>query len=998
MNRSIAGTFSLRIWKKPWVVLFLFASTVLVCVAGYISHRSITQGLQERFDFASLEVQALIEQRLNTYAQVLRGGVGVFYGGNEVTRQEWKSYSDALEIQKHFPGIQGVGFSVFIPQSDLKKHEAQIRGEGFPGYAVRPAGNRAEYHSIIFLEPFRDRNLRAFGFDMYSEDARREAMQRARDEDRLAMSGPVRLVQETDKKIQSGFLMYLPVYKKGFNPKTLEERRRSLLGFVYAPFRTQDFMEGILFRNLQGVAFEVFDVDSSGKSISMYRSNDDHEPDLKGELTSTFKLEHAGRTWHIRTYSLPEFFKHSDQWLPWSIISVGVFINLLLLVVIEVLLDRKHRVEELARTLTVSLKEKTERLELAVEGSQDGIWDWDLASGTLFLSRRWKDMLGYSESDIEDSFESWVQLLHPQDHESVMGQLNAFLEGCSNEYSLVHRLRKKDGSYAWIHAKGVAQRDEANRVLRMAGSHKDITDHKYYESLLIEAKDQALSTAKAKSEFLATISHEIRTPLNGIVGMADLLRQSSLNDLQEESVEAIVSASRHLRRILDDVLSFSKFEAGVFQLEESATSLPIVVAGVQREFAPFAERRGIEFVVESTVPDGVLYLLDEVRLRQILFNLVENAIKFTEHGSVYLKISRRCLEREKEELVFEVADTGVGIPEDLVTQVFDPFVQVDGSKTRQFGDAGLGLAICKKLVDAMSGEIGVESERGVGSRFFFRVPVKKAPQGMRPSESGREFESPMVVRSLNVLVADDNPMNQKVIVRQLQTLGIKAAVAADGMAAYDMISKKDFDLVLMDCHMPVLDGVAATRMIRALKGPMSTVPILGVTADILSDARQECIQAGMNGVLTKPYEIAELAKTVGELIGTSGLASHDNRLDEAVLDRLRLLNAPGEKDFAEELVEDFIRAFPAQISKFEQAYKAGDLELLLFYAHSFKSSAATIGARTIVELLRVLEDRVRMGSCDDLAMLIEEVSQRCASLAFHRQDFRPDDLVDVRNS
>jgi PAS domain S-box-containing protein len=424
----------------------------------------------------------------------------------------------------------------------------------------------------------------------------------------------------------------------------------------------------------------------------------------------------------------------------------------------------------------------------------------------------------------------------------------------------VHR---GDGREVWALLTAELIEDEHGRPLRLIGALQDITNRRRAEAAMAEAAGAAEAANTAKSAFLATMSHEIRTPLNGVLGMAQAMANDELSPVQKDRLDVIRQSGEALLAILNDVLDLSKIEAGKLDLEEIAFDLGDLVHGAQAAFTSLANKKGLSFALDVGQAEGV-YLGDPTRVRQILYNLISNALKFTATGEVRVSAAYR-----EGALRLAVADTGIGMTPEALSHLFNAFVQADATTTRRFGGTGLGLAISRQLAELMGGAIEVESAPGRGTTFEVSLPLRRTPARIVESPHA---DGPVVISSdlqqIRLLAAEDNPTNQLVLKTLLHQVGIQPVLVANGLQAVEAWEAGDFDVILMDVQMPELDGPGATEIIRrkeASSGRPRT-PIIGLTANAMSHQVEQYLAVGMDSVVTKPIDITKLFEALDALV------------------------------------------------------------------------------------------------------------------------------------
>jgi len=423
---------------------------------------------------------------------------------------------------------------------------------------------------------------------------------------------------------------------------------------------------------------------------------------------------------------------------------------------------------EALKLQTENLRRTEHRLQLALDGSNLAMWDWNLTTDQVYLSKNWSGMLGTGHSEKSVPFSELEELTHPEDRAGLRAIIDAAgREESDGFYSAEYRVRTAGGEWKWIQSQGkVVERDSSGRPLRMTGTNADVTARKIGEEELKRAKGAAEAANIAKSQFLANMSHEIRTPMNGVLGMTELLLQSELNETQHRLAKTVERSAGHLLEIINQILDFSKIEAGKIDLEHLAFNVLEIMEDVIHVFGERAQAKGLEIAcrVAPGVPDRLRG--DPVRLRQILVNLVNNAIKFTHEGEVIVSVEVTESSGESALLRIAVRDTGIGIPAEGQDRIFEPFSQADGSTTRNYGGTGLGLSIVRQLVELMGGNVGVDSKIGEGSTFWFTVNLASvsAQRAGRPNE---------ILRGLRVLLAVDNATNREILEHHCRAAGIE---------------------------------------------------------------------------------------------------------------------------------------------------------------------------------------------------------------------------------
>ena len=549
-----------------------------------------------------------------------------------------------------------------------------------------------------------------------------------------------------------------------------------------------------------------------------------------------------------------------------SILGLAFLAGLLSLVWVSVLRRRVRRQTEIIRLRLESEAALEKRLHYVIRATNDAIWDWDLVTQAISWSSAIQTTFRHASQEIGPGREWWFEHLHPEDRQRVESTRRAAIGGLATTWSEEFRFLRGDGTYAFVLDRGYIMRNDTGRPTRMIGAMMDISSRKQVENEMQRAKEAAETANRAKSEFLANMSHEIRTPMNGILGATELALSADLNPELREYLGMVKTSADSLLCIIDDILDFSKIEAGKLDLDPIPFRLRESLALTMKPLALRAHQKGLEFTcdVHPDVPEQLI--ADPTRLRQVIINLLGNAIKFTDRGEVGLEVGVDANEQDQLELHFRVHDSGIGIPAEKQNAIFEAFSQVDGSTTRRFGGTGLGLTISSRLVKLMGGRIWVESEPGRGSRFHFTAQARAA-RGTASLKAAQTAD----LAGLRALVVDDNATNRRILGEMLRRQGIVPTLAAGSTQATELVhqareSGQPLDLYIIDAHMPETDGFALIEQIGQYVSACNATIIMLTSGGQRGDAAR-VRKLGVAAYLTKPVAESELFDAILAALG-----------------------------------------------------------------------------------------------------------------------------------
>jgi PAS domain S-box-containing protein len=591
--------------------------------------------------------------------------------------------------------------------------------------------------------------------------------------------------------------------------------------------------------------------------------------------------------------------------------------------------------------------------------------NWEM----VFISDAIESISGYPASDfmLPDPKRSWMDGIHPED-KSQLQALEFFQHSFQLEYRVIHR----NGSVHWVLEQGEAVRNQTGEIVWIDGFIMDISQRKQMEVELLEAKNKAELAAESRSAFLANMSHEIRTPMNAIIGFSDLLMSSPLSAEQKKHLATIHGSAHSLLHLLNDILDSAKLEKGKLELELQDFSLPAVLDAVVSTLWIQARKKQLELRLELDPQLGEFYHGAPDRLRQVLTNLIGNAIKFTEQGSVLVKVAPTA----QQQLKFSISDTGIGIAADRLPHIFDAFTQADASMSRRFGGTGLGTTISKQLVELMGGQISVESTEDVGSCFEFCLPLK-AGKAIVAAQQGYIPALP----ALKVLIADDIQQNLELLTLLLQRAGHQVTAVTDGIEAVQAVQQHCFDLVLMDIQMPQLDGLKACQQIRQWEQAAARpiLPIIALTASVLDEDKTAAKEAGMQGFASKPIDFAALCFEIAQVLQIE--VQEPLSLQSQVTTTDQLLNLPKAMQLWGNLaaylpqLQLFLQQQLVQLQSCTLLLQQGNFQTVQQQAHAIKGVSANLALDPLSKVCAELEQAARQQQTARCSELLEKILQ-----------------------
>ena len=710
-----------RGWLSLWAwFLGAFITFVLLTLIAILSINASFTGDARSLFLTDIEraIDA-IEDKVKNSTDMLEGAKGLLVASNQVDRSEWERYTSVLRLNESIDGVQGVGYSIFIDEDELDFHTESIRSEGFPDYTLKPSGKRDAYTSIIYLEPFDERNQQAFGYDMFSNPIRRAAMESARDTGDPHMSGRITLVQEIDADVQPGFLLYVPFYKNNFPHKSLKQKQKNIVGYVYSAFRARDFIESILGKEgVNAIGLSIYDGPEEIPEQLLYDDVIRKEIDVtKARFIETRTIIAAGRTWTLTFVSSPDFGASVySRFILVGTALVGLIISLLFMMIFYTLHSSRSKALLYAEEVTVDLRAAKAKDKAILSSIGEGLVATDNDGRIVMVNSAFESLLGWKGDEIRGKKLSDVLEILDSETKEVLSSEALQDDHNQDNFTNVYLYKRKDGSsfpVSVIRAPIVLEKSKFGVVELF----RDITEE--------------LAVDRAKTEFVSLASHQLRTPLSAINWHAEMLLDGDMGELsapQKKGIEFIYEGNQRMVMLVHSLLNVSRLEMGTFGVVPVLVEVPELSQKVLANEVLRIKEKKLK-IVENYSKGISKFNTDYNLLAMVLNNLVTNAIKYSnKSGKVSIVISMidsgevSEISSEQDLLCIEVCDNGYGIPKEQQPFIFDKLFRADNVKEKDTDGTGLGLYIVKSIVETLGGVISFESEKEKGASFRVVLP------------------------------------------------------------------------------------------------------------------------------------------------------------------------------------------------------------------------------------------------------------------------------------
>jgi len=880
------------------LALTVFVTTYFRDSEQFQRHSEFRQQADEAAEKLSEELASSLHQlqALGTY----------FESGATVKREGFERISKRL--LQGSKSLGALAWVPYVPTGRRLSFEQIQRFSGYQDFSFRdrtstgdmiPSPPRNRHFPVYFIEPFPEFQT-IFGYDLASDRVLLTAMDNARD------NGTVTAVTKSNPTFD--VIAFRPVYKRDMRLNSVEARGKSLVGFVIGLFQMEDIVTRLFAQSLttQQLSLSIFSKPESPTEAltTLYASEPESLQnsdliDQHSDLEKSFNLEFGTQQWRVVIRPTADHDVYEISPGVWLVLLSGTLLVGFLVSLLGYGTYRDALTKRLIEERTRQLNEREHQYQLIFNATAEAIVTFERDGTITSLNGKTEHLFGYSRDELLGT--SMARLMPEQEWLTQQKHIAYIDTDAPTSFSQHRELTalKRDQSRFFMDL--AVTRFQHHETSLFVAVMRDITERrvtfqrlqlsqvelKNYineleasrqtmehqaEEIVTIAEEQNFLRTKAeaadnsKSEFLATMSHEIRTPLTSILGVSDLILDALNDPAQRENVLLIKRAGEGLLRIINDILDHSKLEAGKLHIEAIDFHLESTIKNTLEVLLHRADENDtfLDYEISKKLPYGIN--ADPQRIHQILVNLIGNAVKFTKNGRVSLKVMPDQLIGERSGLKFTITDTGIGISEQAQKRLFGKFEQEDASTTRTYGGSGLGLSICKMLVELMDGEIGVTSELGKGSTFWFSLPYGEVSSDVRPKVFSDQKLVYAASRPLNILLAEDNRVNRMLISNMLVNVGHQVDTADNGEMAVQAIKKRRYDLVLMDVRMPKLGGPEATEIIRRQEGEATRLPIIAVTADAMETHRGRFIDAGMDAVVAKPIELDKMLSTIDQVM------------------------------------------------------------------------------------------------------------------------------------
>jgi len=849
LNESASGSG----WKA---FILLLAGLVLTIASALYTVRIVESGSESDFTLLCRDIKSQIDYRLQSQSQLLRSGSSFFSAVDTVTHSKWAKFMEREQILKISPALQGVGFSLLVPKNQLEQHIQNIRKEGYPDYNIKPFGDREIYTSVVYCEPFH-----SFGFDMYSEPVRRNAMKNAQDSNEAAISAKVNLIMDSEKDLQTGFLMFFPIYHNGKQTNTIEERRAAIVGWVYVPCRMDDFMKGILNPcdsiGKNGIQLQIYDDDCNSPDSLLFNSQRNYFSGYHDLQSATLDLPVVfnGKKWKLCFSHSVEKFSYFNNKVIYVLI-VGIAISFLLFGLLISIINSRSSLVKTSRQLLSDLKESEIRFKMVADFSYDWeYWEERKDGRIIYMSPSCQRISGYKNEEFLSDNLLMKKIIHPGDSKLYdehfeKAHSTEYLHGTSE---FEYRIITKDGSIIYIAHLCTPVFDNHHNYFGKRVSIRDITERKRLETLLMQSEQELGKVVADKEKFISVLMSDLWNTFVYFSGLTKTMSQElqslTMAEIQQLAVNMRKSAN-NLYSLIDNLIQWARMRQRLVLLNQDVIQLLPVVIESLATIEESAKFREVE--LKYDIKDNLEVYADGKMLQTIIRNLVLYLLNITPEGG---KIIISAKHTEEGDVELSISDCDAVMSRRIDDKLFQSDIQTLAGNTGDAPGIGPGLQLCREIVEIQGGKIWADSEEGKGSTIHFTIACKVKKQEDIVVKESVTIDMPDSKINpeglgLKILIADNDKGSARLLSISSKHFSSEILSAESGAEAIETCrNNPDIDLVLMDIELPDMDGYEATRQIRQFN---SDVVIIAYTAYALSDDWGNSITAGCNDYIAKP--------------------------------------------------------------------------------------------------------------------------------------------------